>query len=71
MLDLDALNERSVGKFPGFLGGVFTYLDGTARQGTLASLARAVHRGSTTQVWMPSSRLRKPIRRSRYFAAPR
>ncbi|MGA2841469.1 MAG: PaaI family thioesterase [Steroidobacteraceae bacterium] len=29
MLDLDALNERSVGKFPGFLGVVFTYLDGT------------------------------------------
>ncbi|MGO9995249.1 MAG: PaaI family thioesterase [Steroidobacteraceae bacterium] len=110
MLDLDALNERSVGKFPGFLGVVFTYLDGpeigaelcirdefmapngflhagtivtladtccgygcfanlpqgatgfttielksnhlgTARQGTLASLARAVHRGRTTQVW--------------------
>jgi hypothetical protein len=29
MLDLGALNERSVGKFPGFLGVVFTYLDGT------------------------------------------
>jgi uncharacterized protein (TIGR00369 family) len=110
MINLDALNERSVGKFPGFLGVVFTRLDGpeigaelpireefiapngflhagtivtladtscgygcfanlpqgatgyttielksnhlgTARQGTIASLARAVHRGRTTQVW--------------------
>jgi uncharacterized protein (TIGR00369 family) len=109
-MDLDSLNERSVGKFPGFLGIVFTHLDGleiraelpirgefiapngflhagtivtladtacgygcfanlpqgatgfttvelksnhlaTAREGTIATTARAVHRGRTTQVW--------------------
>jgi uncharacterized protein (TIGR00369 family) len=28
MIDLESLNERGVGKLPGFLGIVFTYLDG-------------------------------------------
>ncbi|MGO8854508.1 MAG: hypothetical protein ACLQO1_02175 [Steroidobacteraceae bacterium] len=65
MLDLDALNERSIGKFPGFLGVVLTYLDGPeigaelcirdefmAPNGFLhAGTIVTLHRGRTTQVW--------------------
>lgn len=109
-MDLDLLNERSKGRFPGYLGIVFTYLDAqeiraelpirdefiapngflhagtivtladtacgygcfaslpqgatgfttielksnhlaTAREGTIATTARAVHRGKSTQIW--------------------
>jgi uncharacterized protein (TIGR00369 family) len=110
MVTLEALNARSAGRFPGFLGVIFTRLDGaeidaqlrirdefiapngflhagiivtladtscgygcyanlppgasgyttielksnhlgTAREGTIVSVARAVHSGRSTQVW--------------------